>query len=187
MYSFPLIDLSRVSLFSFRVRLCVVVYVRWFRWLSCRRLSSGMYLLVFMWDCTACSETFVWKVNSSPVGRERARASAEPSCLKTRRVWSCTSSDTRKNFPSFFPSPSSLPLCAGRWGLELFLMHLAPWMALKRGERVYPNNPNSLSYLHPGLLCLKGYVLPLMENISVWVRDKEKRDKLFSFLCFSSL
>ncbi len=107
MYSFPLIHLSRVSLFSFRVRLCVVVYARWFRWLSCRRLSSGMYLLVFMWDCTACSDTFVWKVNSSPVGgeRERERERAEHSCLKTRRVWSCTSSDTRKNFPSFFPSP----------------------------------------------------------------------------------
>ncbi len=118
MYSFPLIDLSRVSLFSFRMRLCVVVYVRWFRWLSCRRLSSGMYLLVFMWDCTACSKTFVWKVNSSPVGRERerARASAEPSCLKTRRVWSCTSSDTRKNFPSFFPSPY-LYLCVQGGGV----------------------------------------------------------------------
>lgn len=36
-------------------------------------VSSDLYLLVFMWDCTVCGDTFVWKVNSSPVGGERER------------------------------------------------------------------------------------------------------------------
>jgi len=73
-YVLSSIYLSGVSLFSFVCVYDMVVYERWFILLQCRRLSSGMYLLVFMWDCTACSDTFVWKVNSSPVGGERVHS-----------------------------------------------------------------------------------------------------------------
>jgi len=112
-----------------------------------------------------------------PCGR---RESAEPSCLKALCVWSCTSSDTTKNFHSFFRSPH-LYLCVYRDGvLNCFFCASYPeWLWNEERELILTGQQaNRVSA--PWAFLFK---IILMENISVWLRDKEKGGKLNCF-CF---
>lgn len=117
-----------------------------------------------------------------PCGR---RETAEPSCLKALCVWSCTSSDTtkKKNFPSFFPSPH-LYLCVfGDGVLNCFFCASYPeWLWNEERELILTRQrANHVSAPWASL-----FKMILMENIFVWVRDKEKGGKLICF-CFFHL
>lgn len=139
-----------------------------------------MYLLVFMWDCTACSDTFVWKVNSSPVGGERVQS---PPVLKLSVCGPARPQTPQKNFPSFFPSPH-LYLCVYGGGVLncFFCISRPEWFWNEERELILTRQQaNRVSAPWAAL-----FKMILMENISVWVRDKAKGGKWICF-CFFPL
>lgn len=132
-----------------------------------------MYLLVFMWDCTACSDTFVWKVNSSPVGGERVQS---PPVLKLSVCGPARPQTPQKYFPSFFPSPHLYLCVSGDGVLNCFFCASYPeW--LWNEERVLILTRQRANRVSAPWASL--FKMILMENISVRVRDNEKGGKCF--------